>query len=62
MTNPEIGGIFRDMELAIIKLMQDLEIITPEASNFMQQQSQFANNPNAPQMQYPGVPPGANPM
>lgn len=29
MTNPEIMNIFKDMELAIIKLMQELEIISP---------------------------------
>lgn len=28
MTNPEIMQIFRDMELAIIRLMQELGIIT----------------------------------
>ena len=41
MTNPEIMQIFRDMELAIIRLMQELGIITAEAGNMMQAQSQM---------------------
>lgn len=61
MTNPEIMNIFREMEMAIIKLMQELGIISPEASQYMQSQSQIPNNNQIPQ--YPGgVSPGVNPM
>lgn len=55
MTNPEVTNIFRDMELAIIKLMEELQIISPEASSMMLNQSQM------PQPQT-GLPPGSNPM
>lgn len=48
------------MEIAIIKLMQELGIITQEAGNFMQAQTNIANS----QVQNPnnGLPPGANPL
>lgn len=61
MTNPEVMAIFRDMELAIIKLMQELGIISPEAGNYMQAQTQFANN-QAPQIPQGGIPPNVNPL
>jgi hypothetical protein len=61
MTNPEIMGIFKEMELAIIKLMQDLGIITQEAGNFMQAQTQQGINPNVPGLM-PGMQPGTNPL
>jgi DNA-binding transcriptional regulator YdaS (Cro superfamily) len=60
MTNPEIMSIFREMETAIIKLMQELGIISPEASQYMQTQSQIPSN-QAPQFPN-GLPPGVNPM
>jgi hypothetical protein len=61
MTNPEIMNIFREMESAIIKLMQELGIISPEAGQYMQNQSQIPPN-QVPQ--YPtGISPGVtNPM
>jgi hypothetical protein len=60
MSNPEIMQVFRDMELAIIKLMQELGIISAEAGNLMQAQSQMPPN-QIPQ--YPnGLQPGVNPM
>lgn len=60
MTNPEIMAVFREMETAIIKLMQELGIISPEAGQYMQAQAQIpgAQIPQAPN----GLPPGANPM
>jgi hypothetical protein len=61
MTNPEVMGIFRDMELAIIKLMQELGIISPEAGNYMQQQTQFTPGSNPPNL-LAGMQPGTNPM
>ena len=36
-TNPELINIFRDMELAIIRLMQKLGVIPEDVSNYMQQ-------------------------
>lgn len=60
LTNPDLMQIFKEMEIAIIKLMQELGIITQEAGNFMQAQTNIANsqvpNPNN------GLPPGANPL
>ena len=54
--------IFRDMELAIIKLMQELDIISAEAGNMMANQAQLPNpmmmgNPNML-----GGMPGTNPL
>ena len=50
------------MELAIIKLMQELGIITPEAGNYMASQAQMPNpmmgNPNL----VAGMQPGTNPL
>jgi hypothetical protein len=60
MTNPEIMNIFREMEMAIIKLMQELGIITPEAGSYMQAQTQI--NPNQVPQIPNGLPPGVNPM
>ena len=54
-------SIFREMELAIIKLMQELGIITPEAGNYMASQAQVPNpmmNPNL----MAGMQPGTNPL
>lgn len=61
MTNKEVMEIFKEMELAIIKLMQELNIITPEAGNYMASQAQMPNplaNPNA----LSGMQPGTNPL
>jgi hypothetical protein len=60
MTNPEIMAVFREMETAIIKLMQELGIISPEAGQYMQAQAQLPGGqlPQAPN----GLPPGVNPM
>lgn len=60
MTNPEIMAIFREMETAIIKLMQELGIISPEAGQYMQAQAQIPGGqlPQAPN----GLQPGVNPM
>jgi hypothetical protein len=55
-------GVFREMELAIIKLMQELGIISPEAGNYMANQAQAPNpmmgNPNF----LGGMQPGTNPL
>ncbi len=37
-TSPEFIKIFREMEMAIMKLMQNLEIIPPEVAEMMKQQ------------------------
>jgi hypothetical protein len=61
MQNVDIMNIFKEMELAIIKLMQELGIISPEAGNYMQVQSQSqGNNPYGNIM--PGMQPGTNPL
>ena len=62
MTNPEIMAVFREMETAIIKLMQELGIISPEAGQYMQAQTQIPGG-QMPVGQIPnGLPPGVNPM
>ncbi len=53
--------IFKDMEMAIIKLMQELGVISPEAGNYMQAQTQNASI-NFPPGSIPGMQPGTNPM
>ena len=60
MQNVDIMNIFKDMQLAIIKLMQELGIISPEAGNYMQAQSQ--NPTNSPYGVMPGMQPGTNPL
>ena len=61
MNNKDVMTIFRDMELAIIKLMQELNIISSEAGNYMANQAQLPNsmmgNPNMM-----GGMPGTNPL
>lgn len=61
MTNPEIMGVFREMELAIIKLMQELGIISPEAGDYMQKQTQFQQGAPTPNL-LAGMQPGTNPL
>lgn len=60
MKNPDLMDLFKDMELAIIQLMQKLELIPEDLGNFMAQQSNLPSNqmPMAP----PGLLPGADPM
>lgn len=52
--------MFKDMELAIIKLMQELGVISSEAGNYMQAQTQ--NSSIFPPGSLPGMQPGTNPM
>ena len=54
-------GVFREMELAIIKLMQELGIISPEAGNYMSNQTQMPNQMGNPNL-LAGMQPGTNPM
>lgn len=66
-TNPELIKIFRDMEIAIIKLMQEIGVIPAEVGKMMEQSA--AQRTNSTQQQQPMVPgmmpgmmPGNNPM
>lgn len=64
-TNPGLIQLFREMELAIIKLMQKLEIIPEDVGKYMEQTAQQRGQ--APQQlpqQMPnmGMMPGSNPM
>ena len=61
MTNKEVMEIFKEMELAIIKLMQELNIITAEAGNYMASQAQLPNQLNNPNI-LSGMQPGTNPL
>lgn len=60
MSNPDVMNIFKEMEMAIIKLMQELGIITPEAGNMMQEQAKAGVQGMPPNPT--GLPPGANPL
>lgn len=57
-TSPELIGIFKEMELAIIKLMQKLEVIPEEVGKLMEQSA--TQRDQMPQQQIPGMmpPPG----
>ena len=61
MTNKDVMAIFREMELAIIKLMQELGIISPEAGNYMANQAQLPNQMGNPGLTG-GMQPGTNPL
>lgn len=61
MNNKDVMTIFRDMELAIIKLMQELNIISAEAGNYMANQAQLPN-PMAGNPNLMGGMPGTNPL
>lgn len=71
MTNPKLSNLFRDMEIAIIKLMQNIGIIPEnvgqmmqeQAAQLQQQQLQYGQLPAQPaQGQQPpyGMMPGSN--
>lgn len=61
MTNPDFTGLFKEMELNIIKLMEQIGAIPEQLSQYMQTQTT-----TAPQGQSlpgaGGVLPGSNPM
>ena len=67
-TNPELVKIFRDMELSIIKLMQNLGVIPPEVGRVMEQSAaQRGEQPigvqqGQPPQLVPGMMPSNNPM
>jgi hypothetical protein len=65
-TNPGLIQLFREMELAIIKLMQKLEIIPEDVGKYMEQTAQSrGQNPQqiqAQQLANMGMMPGSNPM
>jgi hypothetical protein len=60
MKTPELIEMFKEMEVAIIHLMQKLELIPEELGNLMAQQGNLQTNqlPTSPQ----GLLPGADPM
>ena len=66
-TNPELIKIFRDMEIAIIKLMQEIGVIPAEVGKMMEQSAAQRTNTQQQQQQpmipgmMPGMP-GNNPM
>jgi hypothetical protein len=44
MSNPEISGIFKEMEKAIITLMKDAGVINEDMAKVMELQSQHIQN------------------
>lgn len=67
-TNPGLIQLFREMEFAIIKLMQKLEIIPEDVGRYMEQTAQQRGQIpqqqqiSQQQMQNMGMMPGSNPM
>jgi len=69
MTNPEFTELFNDMELKIIKLMEQIGVIPEQISQYMQNQAKLpvgVQQPNVPNfnpaMLGGGMLPGSNPM
>jgi hypothetical protein len=61
MTNPDFSALFKEMELNIIKLMEQIGAIPEQLSQYMQ--TQTANLPQGPTLPGAGgVLPGSNPM
>lgn len=59
---PELGKIFSDMEIGIIKLMQHIGVVTQEVGHLLEQgAAQRAQVQQMPQ-QVPGMMQGMNPM
>lgn len=66
MTNVEVAEIFKNMELSIIQLMQDIGIIPEQIGQYMANQALQTSNPmqqqqNTQQPPY-GMMPGTNPL
>lgn len=70
MTNPQFSALFKNMEMHIIKLMEQIGAIPEQVSQYMQNQSfpplasqlGSAPNPNSNLLTNSGVLPGSNPM
>jgi len=70
VTNQEFTELFKEMELQIIKLMEQIGVIPEQVSQYMQNQTYAppiaAQNANLPQansnMLTGGMLPGSNPM
>lgn len=60
-TNPEFMKIFREMEMGIMKLMQDLDVIPPEVADIMKQQQAMMQQMGNPGLMPPGMMPGQVP-
>jgi len=60
---PELGKIFSDMEIGIIKLMQHIGVVTPEAGQILEQGAAQRAQGQVPPQQLPGgIMQGMNPM
>ena len=64
LTNPEFSQLFKDLELKIIKLMENIGAIPEQISQYMQNQSSLPMGPMNPNQGNPmgGMLPGSNPM
>lgn len=67
MTNVEVAEIFKNMELSIIQLMQDIGIIPEQIGQYMASQALQTSNPMQQQQQNTqqppyGMMPGTNPL
>lgn len=55
MTNPELGKLFQEMELSVVRLVQELEIVSPDMSKYMEESILH------PEKFMQGMPPGMIP-
>jgi hypothetical protein len=69
MTNPDFNELFKDMEVRIIKLMEQIGVIPEQISQYMQNQASLPYPAAQTNQQQPnpaflsgGLLPGSNPM
>lgn len=63
LTNPEFSALFKDLEVKIIKLMEQIGAIPEQVSQYMQNQTALppgGQNQNAPPSNLGGMLPGSN--
>lgn len=62
MSNPDFAALFKEMEMNIIKLMEQIGAIPEQLSQYMQAQSANTPQQNQSLPGAGGVLPGSNPM
>lgn len=63
LSNPVFSALFKDLEVKIIKLMENIGAIPEQISQYMQNQSSLPVGPvNPAQSPMGGMLPGSNPM
>ena len=62
MTNTDFAQLFKDLELKIIKLMEQIGAIPEQISQYMQSQQAAPQGQNPANLPIGGMFPGSNPM